>query len=125
MPFTRLLHDPETRPAWRALLLALILAICVLAFTPDPTLPRMGDQDKIDHLLAFCALACVGALCGPVGRRHSLVVAAGLLGFGLFIEFVQVWVPGRSADWHDVLADMVGGLMGLSLMLALRRLKAA
>lgn len=121
MSFTTLLHADEWRPAWRSLMLTLMLAVCWLAFTPNPTLPSIGDSDKIDHLVAFVSLGAVAALCGPAGRRHSLAMTAGLLGFGLFIEFVQLWVPGRSAEWLDVLADAAGAAAGLALMAGLRR----
>ena len=31
--------------------------------------------------------------------------------FGVFIEFVQFFIPYRSADVFDVLADVIGGLI--------------
>lgn len=33
-------------------------------------------------------------------------------------EFHQSFVPGRSCDWHDVLADSIGGMVGGSIYLA-------
>ncbi len=117
-----MLHARQARPAWRVLLLVLVAGVCWLAFTPNPTLPSIGGNDKLDHLVAFASLGLVAMLSLGAGLRQYAGVAVGLLGFGIFIELVQIGIPGRSADWHDVVADMAGMLAGIAAVSLLRRL---
>jgi len=103
---------------WRALLAALVLAICWLAFSPHPPTAVDTSWDKLNHLSAFTALALCAerAFGGPAWRRSALA----LLGFGVVIELVQSQIPGRSAEAADVLADAVGIAAGLLLAAAWR-----
>ena len=118
-----MLHAREARPAWRVLLLVLMVTVCWLAFTPNPTLPAVGSNDKLNHLLAFMTLGLVAALSLGAGLRQQAGVAAGLLAFGIFIELVQAGIPGRSAEWLDVAADGMGTLAGIAGVVLLRRLR--
>ena len=50
-----------------------------------------------------------------------------LLGFGVLIEVAQLYVPGRSAEWADLLADAIGiacGAVIASVMLWLASARA-
>ncbi len=113
-----LLHEIRFRPRWRALLGLLAVIAAYFAFRPGPGVaPSFTGADKIEHLLAFGAMASAGALGFAAAGR----VAAGLLGYGVFIELVQLGIPGRDASGADVLADAAGIALGLALVAALRR----
>lgn len=113
-----LLHEIRYRPRWRALLVLLATISAVFAFSPGTDAPpAFTGVDKLQHLLAFGSMALAGAL-GFVSRAR---VAAGLLGYGVFIEVVQRWVPGRDASADDVLADAAGIALGLLAEALLRR----
>jgi VanZ family protein len=100
---------------WRLLLAGLVLAVCWLAFTPDPPPAADTGWDKLNHVLAFFALAfCGWFACGPARHRVRWVVL-GTLAFGVFVEAVQTQIPGRSGEWPDLLADAVGVAGGLAL----------
>ena len=74
----------------------------------------------------------------PVGRaflRRKLPVAANLSACRAFLlevgasdEAHQFFVPGRTSDWHDLLADAAGAAAGVALIwviaLAARRRKS-
>jgi len=87
---------------------------------PDISLPS-GVEDKPAHSFGYTLLAVliVRALAGGLPRRIGLATA--LLGimltilYGLSDEFHQMFVPGREADWHDLVADAVGGCAGAAL----------
>ncbi|MBL8306050.1 MAG: VanZ family protein [Rubrivivax sp.] len=112
-----LLHEIRFRPRWRALLALLAITATCFAFRPGPGVaPGFTGADKIEHLLAFGAMACTGAL----GFSTLWPVAASLLGYGVFIEVVQLWIPGREASVADVLADAAGIALGFALVSALR-----
>jgi VanZ family protein len=121
----RLMPDTPTRTRpWRWTLLLLAVLITVLALLPVP--PRQADLgwDKLNHVLAFAALA----VCAVLGWRSShaarLAVLLALLAFGGAIELMQLQVPNRSGEWTDLGADAVGiGLGALLALLWLRRRK--
>lgn len=97
-----------------------MLVVGSAALAPSDAAPTLSSLDKLDHLLAFAALAAAGGLALRAGWRAALVVAASMVAYGGFIELVQTQVPGRAADWADLLADSLGVVFGLVLVLALR-----
>ncbi|HEY0953378.1 MAG TPA: VanZ family protein [Roseateles sp.] len=112
---------PERRPLWRALLLALAVAITWLALSPVP--PKTADTgwDKANHLLAFATLAFVGVWAlWPRPRLWGWLVLA-LLAYGVSIEVAQSFLPPREADWQDVVADGLGIALGLLAALPIAR----
>lgn len=109
-----LLFSPRSRPLWRALLALLLIAITWLALSPAPPPKVNTGWDKANHALAFGALAFAAVWAWwPQPRRWGGLVVA-LLGYGAAIEIAQSFVPPRSADWHDLLADGLGIAIGLA-----------
>lgn len=106
---------------WRTLLALQVALVCWLAFSPPSPPGGFTLPERADHVLAFAAMA--------VSARHGWARAPGgtmamaLLAFGLFIEAVQHFLPDRSAEWLDVLADGLGIALGLALSLAWQRLR--
>jgi VanZ family protein len=77
-------------------------------------------SDKILHGLEYTVLAVLitRALSGGLPRRiRGVVLIAAVLmtiAYGASDELHQSFVPGRSADWVDVLADSGGALAGVA-----------
>lgn len=95
---------------WRATLGLLVLAVSWLAFSPKPPPAATLGWDKLNHASAFAALA----FCAARAQLGStLRIVAGLLAYGAFIEVVQTFVPGRSGEAADLLADAAGLSVGL------------
>lgn len=112
----RLIHfalAPEQRRLWRALLAALLVVITWLALVPNPPRGVSTGWDKSNHALAFAALAftAVWALWRRPGQW--LLLAAALLAYGGAIEIAQSFLPPRSGEWLDLLADSMGIAIGL------------
>ena len=109
---------PHLRRLALAFFVLSLLVISYLALSPTP--PKAADLgwDKLNHFGAFGTLTILGGLAWP-GRR--LLLAAGLLAYGGLIEILQTQVPGRSAEWVDLLADGIGILLGLAVLLLLSR----
>ncbi len=116
-----LLNTPALRPWWRAVLVLLMGAVCVLAFMPAPPSLDISGGDKFQHILAFVCLAACAALSLQPGRPAAARVALAMLCFGIFIEWVQSGLPSRSAEWQDVVADAVGIAVGLLVVAQARR----
>ena len=77
--------------------------------------------DKLAHLTAFGVLAAFTDIAWrhthpklPLVRR-LVVIFVGVAVFGASDEIHQYFVPGRSCDLFDWMADMTGGALGLAL----------
>ena len=101
-----------------------IVALVVLVLALMPTVPHMPTTgwDKTNHLLAFAVLAWLGCHAYP---QHLALVLSGLLAYGALIEILQSFTSYRFADWHDLLADGVGLLLGWLLMRMQLKIKRA
>jgi VanZ family protein len=98
-----------------------------------PALPT-HVTDKMVHAAIYGVLgaACLRALAGGRWSGVSLAVAAGSVlaatAYGATDEFHQWFVPGRSADVQDLLADLMGSASAATVILAvgwLRRRREA
>ncbi|MFV5214740.1 VanZ family protein [Azonexus caeni] len=92
------------------------VAICWLSVMPSEIAAVDGFNDKAKHVFAFFVLA-TGML--HYWRISWPAVVVALLGFGIAIEIVQLYVPGRTSSMADVFADMIGiglGVLGQRLI---------
>ena len=89
----------------------------VLSLAPAATLPATSIGDKVEHVLVY---ALLGFLGGTSSRRRVLRTILGLSAFGIAIEMLQTFSPGRSPDAFDVLADLAGAALGCGAAVALR-----
>lgn len=96
----------------------------VLSLVPGQALPSTGISDKVEHLLAYIALGLVGGATARNGHRAMLSIL-GVIAFGIAIEFLQLFAPGRYAEIGDAAADAAGAVIGGAIALALRRGKIA
>ena len=91
-------------------------AIFYASSLTNPPVP--SNTDKPLHWLAYLGLAVlvVRALAGGLPRRISLAVAAAAVAititYGATDELHQLFVPGRTADVYDLMADAAGALAG-------------
>jgi VanZ family protein len=86
----------------------LALVVCsYMAFTPRQFSVIRHIYDKALHASAFCTLAFLADFAFP-RSRFVPAKALSLVGYGILIEVVQHFLPYRSAEVLDVLADVVG-----------------
>jgi VanZ family protein len=93
--------------------------IFVLSSIPGSAFPEVPGRytDKVVHvalygvlgLLVGRALAATTALGGPARVALTCALATA---YGITDELHQLFTPRRSCDWHDVVADALGGLVG-------------
>ena len=115
-------HRTSTRPrTWRLLLVVVLLAVSYLAVTPAP--PRQANLgwDKLNHFAAFFVIGVLACRAYPGNLNRMATILLALLTYGAAIEIIQIYVPGRSAEWFDLLADGVGSLCGALLAWATRQ----
>jgi hypothetical protein len=100
--------------------LAMVLALTLL---PLPAAIAQLGNDKVEHALAFLALALLGVLGWP-GRGPW--VGTALLILGAAIEILQgTSFIHRSMDPFDWFADGIGVLLGIGFATYLIRREAA
>ncbi len=105
-------------------LIAYCLLIIVQSHFPTPTaVPRWPYFDKMLHTVGYALLGLLfcrayhfrwpQASARTLGRAGVLSTAL----FGLSDEIHQYFVPFRSAEYLDVLADTIGGFLGALIFL--------
>jgi VanZ family protein len=103
---------------WGPVVLVMAVIFTVSSM-PDPGGPPGGISDKSAHFLAYAALGATLIRALASGRASSLtprrlLVAAFLATlYGLSDELHQHFVPGRTPDWLDVVADAGGAAAGV------------
>lgn len=106
---------PRARRRWMVVFLVLCAITLVAALLPAERAPKATDWDKLDHALAFAALAVAGVFAMQWMRRGVVWVLPLLTALGALIELLQLFVPSRMADVRDLLADVVGAAIGTCL----------
>lgn len=105
------------------------IGFCAVIFVqssfPSPEqIQQLGLSDKLQHLLAYGFLGVLFCRAfNTVDRwRHRwgvlfLLGVAATTAYGLSDEWHQSFVPGRSSEAADVVADFAGSLFGCGLYL--------
>ncbi len=100
------------------------LLIIVLLCLPGSYVPGDGffgipQLDKVAHIILFGVNVIVwygyshSGNPGPVNNAILLKITLLTILFGIVMEFVQMYfVPRRSFDGYDIIADIVGALAG-------------
>ena len=102
---------------WRWVLAALATTVTWLALSSAPPDGLDTGWDKLNHAGAFAVLTVVSIFAFARSQRNLWRLLGGLLCFGAAIQVAQSFTPTRSAEWGDLLADLVG--MGAGAMLAM------
>lgn len=90
------------------------IAVMVLCLLPGADVPGVGLDDKIEHVAAYATLAILGLNAFP-RWREGISLLMGLFLMGVTLEWLQLLVPGRSADVVDMAANVGGLIAGASL----------
>ena len=132
-------------PVVRFWLLALFWIAVLFGFSavPGSAYPQV-DIPHADKVVHVCLYTPLGYLFGKallaiaanrvsragrwLARVPALQTAVAVLltiAYGVTDEIHQIFVPRRSSDWHDVVADGIGGVIGAILARRLFRDGAA
>ncbi|MGB3342765.1 MAG: VanZ family protein [Aequorivita sp.] len=96
-------------------------AITALFLVPTGDFPKVNfsSADKVAHILIFFVLTCLWLLylfrkTGRLRSNDILILLLSVLFYGIIIEIVQeLFTVSRTADLWDVLANMVGVIVGI------------
>jgi VanZ family protein len=130
------------KPSTRFFLLPLswFILTTVLLILPGDKLPGPGFLniyipwlDKIVHIGLFSIMAALICLWlskkgMPAGKKNQYFLLCGMVCvvYGILMELIQkFYVPNRSFDSADILADTVGSLVGVLFSARRYKMKAA
>jgi VanZ family protein len=81
--------------------------------------PAAAVSDTVLHIAGYAGLALLTMRATARGRWSGVTMGALAAAFGiatlhgLTVEWEQMYVPTRMAEWRDVGNDVVGALVGL------------
>jgi VanZ family protein len=105
---------------------ALIWAILIFIVSAIPYLSAPAVHftfwDKLAHITEYFFLGALTAMGLFRDSRKAPFLKALIIGtlFGLFDEIHQHFVPGRTMDIYDLLADSIGSAIGAGFFLQLK-----
>jgi len=102
-----MIHPSIARIGAIGLTLCLVVLVGYLTLTPVQT-QRVLRFDKLYHAIAFAAICVPMTVYRPNFVGYILAFS---IAYGGAIELIQPYV-GRSAEWGDFLADILGALAG-------------
>jgi VanZ family protein len=108
---------------WLAWLPAAGWASVIFLLSSQPVLPSPpGMSDKLAHAITYgilgaaCLFGLVAADWRRIVRRTSVLAVIVAVLYGVSDEFHQAFVPGRTPDVLDVLADAVGAAVAVGVL---------
>ena len=131
------LHNSKLLPFIIATIWTVILSIILLQPENQPMIPT-GVQPAPPslkreiifsslHLLTFGLTALLWCFSVKPDKQSKILLAMLmilLITFGLVVEYLQSSIPGRTAQWWDMLANSIGIIGGIVLWLKLSSLNA-
>ncbi len=100
-------------------IVAIVIALFATLLPMAEQAPRFAHADKLFHCACFLLLGALAVLSQrqPRAVRYA---ALAMVGLGIAIELVQWFLPWRSFEWLDIMADGVGVALGYALAIRLR-----
>jgi len=108
----------------KRLFLAVLWLVIVAAalLTPGNNLPKVPlfpYADKLIHFGVFAILTFLWSRVGTIDQQGSLCwrkLLTNLLVFTIIfpilVEYLQMYVPNRSFEIEDIIANLIGGIIG-------------
>ena len=109
--------DSRGPAVWLALAFGVALTVGTLvpagtgAGTPEVAIGPVG-LDKVLHAGGFFVLTLLAGRAA-IGRKIGFALAVGLIVLGGGLELAQSFIPGRTTDVFDFIANTVGVVAGL------------
>lgn len=105
-----------------------LVIMCILFFLPGSAFPSENWLseiyfDKVVHIGLFAILIFLWRSAFDSQLvKYNLILLLSALFYGLAVEFIQrYFVPNRDFDLYDVVADMIGAIIGLVTWLSYRK----
>lgn len=103
-------------------------------FTPGRSLPKLPEfsfGDKFGHFFLFGLLSFLWLRLGTVNKKGEIntrILITNLLVFSFFFpilaEYMQLFVPNRTFDYLDIVANLLGGTFGFVIYFILYKVNS-
>ena len=107
---------------YKSVAITWFIVMCILFFLPGSDLPQANWLDAIYfdkwvHIGLFAMLTFLWRSAFDLDLNHyNWIILFTAILYGLSVEFIQrYWIPNRSFDLFDLLADTVGSLIGIAV----------
>lgn len=104
------------------------IILFILTSLPTSSVPSVGVNDKVEHFLAFFVLSFLVYLTALFQKKKIFLKKYAILFtfiivsiYGIFDELHQLFIPGRSCELNDLLADIAGAIIGILILNILLR----
>ena len=95
------------------------IGIGILSLIPPSSGIELGEHDKWNHFIAYLVLSL--NWCLIKNKRTFFFLGLLLCGcYGLSLEYLQGFVPGRVPSWLDALANLGGVVTGFVLYVLMK-----
>ena len=110
----------KLRWLWWSLGALLLIAVLFICLTPlRVSASALFYNAKLMHVLTFVLLTVwFGGLQRDQSLRGRVILLVALCAYGVLIEILQSQTAYRSAELADLLADLLGIVIGLGLLSA-------
>jgi len=126
--------NPGSTNSWsrKAPAIGWALLIFALSSIPSSALPKIAllTYDKLIHVIIFFIFGILvyfafGLKGNSVSFRwsQSFMVLLIVIAYGVLDEFHQSFVPGRTPDFYDAMADTAGGCLSAVSVFLYTRMK--
>lgn len=97
-----------------------VLLILGAIMMPGDDVPSVGipNLDKVVHcgMFGFVTLCFYWEYFKAVSKTPQFLISTGcLVAFGGLTEIIQIYIPGRSCDYRDLIADSIGILLAIGV----------
>jgi VanZ family protein len=97
----------------------ILIGITILSLLPPKSGLEIQSNDKINHFVAYACLTFCG-LSANIRQRAFGIVLFFIL-FGIFMEWLQGFVPGRDQSLFDTIANTLGVGIGFFIQRSMLR----
>ena len=112
----------KVQKALRLLLLMELLGIIYLSLKSPNGGVNVQLNDKVGHFIGYGVLSLNTFLVfGFRTRLQTTLILLFLIGWGVLMEGLQGFVPGREVSGLDILANSIGVAIGTALYFAWKR----
>ncbi len=119
-PLIRHIIDEKYSLTWKVIFWLNGIILLFLTLSPDVYhRPTFSNIDKVYHFIGFGAFAFFLALAFPRIKPLLVIGIATLL--GITVEIAQHFIPYRGASYGDLLADVMGAVTAVGVIVFLRR----
>lgn len=101
----------------------MVIAVMGASLIPSDQIPvAVPFSDKAAHLFSYFILTFVALLSSNQNHSVLTILAVQFL-IGVGVEIAQSFIPGRSPELLDVLANSLGVMIGVLVYFLFRKIK--